>query len=236
MYCHTEHGNIMSKVQLNQLPSDQTILSPSILAADFTELGKEVSMAAEAGVELLHIDVMDGHFVPNISIGIPVVKSLREKSDLIFDVHLMITNPMDYIEDFAKAGADHITFHVESHSPVKETIDAIKELGLTVGLTLKPGTSAEELKPFIKDIDMVLVMTVEPGFGGQKFMIEMLEKITQIRSWANDVNPGLHIEVDGGINKDTSKLTVEAGANVLVAGTAFFKHAEGMSKAAEELR
>ena len=147
----------------------------------------------------------------------------------------MITDPLDYIEAFAQAGADHITFHIESHSPIKETIKAIKELGLTVGLTLKPGTPAEDLKEYIADIDMVLVMTVEPGFGGQNFMTDMLEKITAIRSWADEVNPALHIEVDGGIKKDTAKLVKDAGANVLVAGTAFFRHPEGMKAAVQEL-
>lgn len=225
----------MSKRKITNLSSSETILSPSILAADFTELGTEVAEATKAGIDLLHIDVMDGHFVPNISVGIPVVNSLRKKSDLIFDVHLMITNPLDYLEAFYEAGADHITFHIESHSPIKETIKAIKELGMTVGLTLKPNTPAEDLKEYISEIDMVLVMTVEPGFGGQKFKHEMLEKITEIRKWANEANPALHIEVDGGINKETAKLVKEAGANVLVAGTAFFRHVEGMKAAAEEL-
>ena len=225
----------MSTRNLQELSSEKIILSPSILAADFTELGAEVEEATKAGIDLLHIDVMDGHFVPNISVGLPVVQSLRNKSDLIFDVHLMITNPIDYLEAFAKAGADHITFHIESNSPVKETIKAVKELGLTVGLTLKPNTPVEDLKEYIADIDMVLVMTVEPGFGGQKFMHAMLEKVSTIRKWANEVNPALHIEVDGGINKDTHKLVKEAGANVLVAGTAFFRHPDGMKAAAEEL-
>ena len=150
-------------------------------------------------------------------------------------LRLMISNPIDYVKAFAEAGSDHITFHVESNSPIEETIKAIKDLGLTVGLTLKPGTSADILKPFIKDIDMVLVMTVEPGFGGQKFMHEMLAKITTIREWAHEVNPALHIEVDGGISKDTAKLVIDAGANVLVAGTAFFRHSLGIKAAAEEL-
>jgi ribulose-phosphate 3-epimerase len=226
----------MAQNTLKTLSSTDTILSPSILAADFTELGKEVTMATDAGIELLHIDVMDGHFVPNISIGIPIVKSLRSKSELIFDIHLMITNPIEYVEAFAQAGADHITFHVESNSPIKETIQAIKDLGLTVGLTLKPGTDAEILKPFIQEIDMVLVMTVEPGFGGQKFMTSMLEKISTIRKWADELNPNMHIEVDGGISSETAKLVKKAGANVLVAGTAFFRHPDGMEAAAQELR
>lgn len=226
----------MASTRLGSLDSKKIILSPSILAADFTELGKEVGFAVDAGAELLHIDVMDGHFVPNISIGIPVVKSLRAKFKTIFDVHLMLTDPHKYIDAFIDAGADNITFHVESNAPIKETIDAIHAKGLSAGLTMKPGTPAESVKPYLKDIEMVLVMTVEPGFGGQSFMEDMLPKIKQIREWANEVNPGLHIEVDGGIAKETSKLVKEAGANVLVAGTAFFRHPEGMGAASQELR
>ena len=226
----------MAATKLGSLDSRNIILSPSILAADFTELGKEVSQAVDAGAELLHIDVMDGHFVPNISVGIPVVKSLRNKFNSVFDVHLMLTEPHKYIDAFADAGADNITFHVESEAPIKETIDAIHAKGLSAGLTMKPGTSAESVKPYLKDIEMVLVMTVEPGFGGQSFMEDMLPKIQQIREWADEENPGLHIEVDGGIAKDTSKLVKEAGANVLVAGTAFFRHPDGMGAASQELR
>ncbi|MCM8529478.1 MAG: ribulose-phosphate 3-epimerase [Lentisphaeraceae bacterium] len=226
----------MAATKLGSLDSRNIILSPSILAADFTELGKEVSQAVDAGAELLHIDVMDGHFVPNISVGIPVVKSLRNKFNSVFDVHLMLTEPHKYIDAFADAGADNITFHVESEAPIKETIDAIHAKGLSAGLTMKPGTSAESVKPYLKDIEMVLVMTVEPGFGGQSFMEDMLPKIKQIREWADEENPGLHIEVDGGIAKDTSKLVKEAGANVLVAGTAFFRHPDGMGAASQELR
>ena len=231
-----QEDTFMSATKLGSLDSKNIILSPSILAADFTELGKEVEQALDAGVELLHIDVMDGHFVPNISIGVPVLRSLKNKFDTVFDVHLMLTEPHKYITSFADAGADNITFHVESEAPVKETIDAIHARGLSAGLTMKPGTPAEAVKPFLADIEMVLVMTVEPGFGGQSFMEDMLPKVKQLREWANEVNPGLHIEVDGGIAKDTSKLVKKAGANVLVAGTAFFRHPDGMRAAAQELR
>ena len=226
----------MSATKLGSLPSSSVILSPSILAADFNRLGEQVGSAQEAGAELLHIDVMDGHFVPNISIGIPVVKSLRSEFSMIFDVHLMLTDPIDFVDAFAEAGADNITFHVESNSPVEETIEKIKSLGLSAGLTLKPGTSADAVRPYLEKIEMLLVMTVEPGFGGQSFMEDMLPKIRQIREWADEVNPGLHIEVDGGISQKTAGLVKEAGANVLVAGTAFFRHPDGMAAAAAELR
>jgi ribulose-phosphate 3-epimerase len=226
----------MSSTKLGSLPSSQVILSPSILAADFNSLGDQVKSAEDAGAELLHLDIMDGHFVPNISIGIPVVKSLRSEFSMIFDVHLMLTDPLDFVESFTAAGADNITFHVESDSPVEETIEKIKSLGLSAGLSLKPGTPAEAVRPYLDKIEMVLVMTVEPGFGGQSFMEDMLPKIKQIREWSDEVNPGLHIEVDGGIAEKTAGLVKDAGANVLVAGTAFFRHPEGMAAAAAELR
>ncbi len=227
----------MTPKKLNELSSSAIILSPSILAADFTELGKEVSLALDAGVELLHVDVMDGHFVPNLSVGVPVVQSLRSRfAASTLDVHLMLTHPLEYIKPFAQAGASHITFHIESSSPVSDTIKAIHSHGLTAGLSLKPNTPAETLIPYLKDIEMVLVMTVEPGFGGQKFMHNMLEKISKLRELAKQLNPALHIEVDGGISKETAPLVKKAGANVLVAGTAFFRHPQGMKAAALELR
>ena len=221
---------------LKDLSNKDTLLSPSILAADFGQLGAQVKEAQEAGAELLHIDVMDGHFVPNISIGIPVVESLKNYSSAIFDVHLMISDPLKYIDVFADAGADHITFHTESDSDISKTINAIKKRGLTAGLSVKPGTSIEALLPHLEEIDMILIMTVEPGFGGQSFMPDMLEKIRDLRAISNEKNLPFHIEVDGGIKAGTAEQVIEAGANILVAGTAFFRHRQGMSHASRELR
>ncbi|MFZ2537566.1 MAG: ribulose-phosphate 3-epimerase [Oscillospiraceae bacterium] len=198
------------------------IVSPSILGADFSNLGNEISKVKNA--QMLHIDVMDGHFVPNISIGIPVVKSINQFCDMFLDVHLMITNPIDYVEDFADAGADLICFHLESSSNVSDTIKKIRACGKKVGISLKPNTSADKIFPYINDIDMALVMTVEPGFGGQSFMFDMMKKITQIRAFANKTNKKLDIQVDGGINLETGRLCVDAGANVLVAGSFLFNN------------
>lgn len=200
----------------------EPMISPSILAADFANLESQIRLMEQGGAQYLHIDVMDGHFVPNISIGVPVVKSLRPKTKLVLDVHLMISRPLDYVEAFAKAGADFITFHLESESDVGETIAAIRQKGLRCGVSLKPKTPAAAVFPYLSLLDMVLVMTVEPGFGGQSFMADMLDKITVLR--AEIVRQGLpvDIQVDGGIDLRTAPLVAAAGANVLVAGTALF--------------
>ena len=201
----------------------KTMISPSILASDFSNLNKAFEDMKNAGAEMAHIDVMDGVFVPNISIGIPVVKSLRPKSDLIFDVHLMIIDPIKYVKDFADAGADIITFHIESESDVSQTISEIKKTGKKVGIALKPKTPATAVFPYLEKVDMVLVMTVEPGFGGQEMIPETIDKVRIIREYANE--KGLHalnIEVDGGINENNAHLAIEAGANVIVAGSAIF--------------
>ena len=197
-------------------------ISPSILSADFSRLEQDVVDVEKGGAHMLHIDVMDGHFVPNISFGACVMQSLRPRTDLFFDVHLMISDPLTYAKDFAKAGADMITFHYEADSDPQETINEIRDLGLKVGMAIKPGTDVKVLNPFLPQLDMALVMTVEPGFGGQKFMTDMMPKVEYLRNWANENHKALWIQVDGGIAASTAKTVADAGADVLVAGSAVF--------------
>lgn len=197
-------------------------IAPSILSADFARLGDEIKDVEAGGADYIHVDVMDGHFVPNITIGPLIVEAIRPVTKLPLDVHLMIENPDQYIEAFAKAGADYITVHVEASRHLHRTIQFIKSTGVKAGVVINPATPVESLKHIIEDLDMVLLMSVNPGFGGQKFISSVLPKIRQVKEMADEVNPNLEIEVDGGVNEETARLCVEAGATVLVAGSAVF--------------
>ena len=202
-------------------------ISPSILSADFSKLGEEILALEKAGADYIHIDVMDGHFVPNITIGPEVIKRLRPITKLTFDVHLMISPVNNFIKDFADAGADIITFHPEATEDVSETINLIKKLGKKVGISLKPKSQINLIEDHLNEIDLILIMSVEPGFGGQKFIPEVLDKMKELRNLINEKNLNIDIEIDGGINFNNSKKVKEFGANILVSGSTVFKEHNG---------
>lgn len=210
-------------------------IAPSMLSCDFSQMGNQTQKMDKAKADFIHLDVMDGHFVPNLTFGAPVIKAIRPFTELPFDVHLMISNPLDYIDDFAKSGADIITFHIEADSPIKETIEKIKAHNILAGLVIKPNTPADAVFPYLEMLDWVLVMTVEPGFGGQSFMEEQLIKVKQIKEQCKKMGKEIVVEIDGGIGVDNIKQAHLAGVDVCVAGTAVFK-AEDTQKAISELK
>ncbi len=201
------------------------ILSPSMLGADYVNLERDIRMTQDAGCRWLHVDIMDGHFVPNISFGYSMVKAVRPITDMVLDVHLMIDRPIRYVEEFCKAGADYLTVHVESDTEENTlaALDKIIAMGVKPGVVVKPKTPAEAVLPFLHKCDLVLVMTVEPGFGGQKFMADMMPKLNQLRQMIDQHKPGCHLEVDGGVDLNTAPVCKENGADVLVAGSAFYR-------------
>ena len=211
------------------------IMSPSILSADYMNMERDLKQTAQMGVKWLHVDIMDGIFVPNLSFGYSMVASMRKVTDQVLDVHLMIDRPIRYVENFCKAGADYLTIHVEADTRenTKAAIEKIRALGVKPGIVVKPKTPAEDIAEFLPRVDLVLVMTVEPGFGGQKFMADMMPKVKQLRAMLDEVNPECHLEVDGGVDLKTGVVCKENGANVLVAGSAFFGAADRAAFAKE---
>lgn len=211
-------------------------LAPSILAADFARLGEQVAQAEQAGADRIHVDVMDGHFVPNISMGAPIVQSLRKATRLPFEIHLMISDPDFFLDEFVAAGSDSFLVHFEGNVSLHRTVERIKTLGKRAGVVINPATSATVLEEILQDVDQVLVMTVDPGFGHQHFLSTTLPKIRHVRHLVQQIKPGCDLEVDGGIDAVTGPLAVYAGANVLVAGTSIFAESDGVAAAMERLR
>jgi len=205
-------------------------ISPSILSADFSQLGSEIKRLEDGGADMIHVDVMDGHFVPNLTMGPPIIKALRKYTKLPFDVHLMISPVHKYIQDYSDAGANIITIHPEATDNLKDSINLIKKLNKKVGVSLNPETKIDLITNYLNEIDLVLIMSVNPGFGGQKFMPKVLDKIKKLRKIEKEKNLNFDIEIDGGINFDNNKLAIEAGANILVSGTTIFKNNNGNIK------
>ena len=216
-------------MMIHSLPKDPILLAPSLLAANQSALREGVEFAQTAGVQSLHLDIMDGHFVPNISFGPDVVQSLRKNSNLFFDVHLMLSNPNKHYESFINAGADLITIHLEPEYPIEETINAIKDIGVLAGIAINPETNVDAVMPYLKMVDLVLVMTVHPGFGGQKLIASCLDKVRTIKEKQLELGLGFRIEVDGGVNLENAKMCVDAGADTLVCGTSFYQSEDSIA-------
>jgi len=225
----------MNRHPINELAPERLLVAPSLLAADFSKLAEEIVRVEKAGCDLLHLDIMDGHFVPNISFGPGIVSSIRKCSGLTFDTHLMVSHPLAFVEPFAKAGSDHIGFHIECEDNIGEVIAAIKKAGCSVGLTLKPKTAPDALLSYLDQIDMILIMTVEPGFGGQSFMHDMVPKIKTVAELVSKSSRRIHIEVDGGIDASNVGIAASAGANIMVAGTSVLRNPAGAEAAIEKL-
>ena len=225
----------MSKHPVTELAPEWVLVAPSVLAADFSKLAEELVRVEKAGCDLIHLDVMDGHFVPNLTFGPSLVSCIRKASSLTFDTHLMVSHPKFFVEPFAKAGSDHITFHIESDDDPLEVIDAIRKAKCSVGICLKPKSQPETILPYLDKVDMILIMTVEPGFGGQSFMHDMVPKIKTVAELVAKSGHRVHIEVDGGIDADTVSIVASAGANILVAGTSVFRNPAGAEVAIEKL-